>query len=434
MEKEENVKHLMEVNGLDVKNYWLSSVLFFFIFFMAASMFFFCFGWMIMDDGLFQRVPVWDIVVFIVLWNLNQVLYSIFISGFLNSSGTASAIGFMLSMPINFFSASTNLHVYPFPTRLPIFYKFFPITLLSRVVMFLMLKGNGKITAIEQADHNESLLMLAFNSLLYGALGLVINEPKIRSKFFSLFSKSENDQSPEHLKDTQVKMHESAIAEKEEIYKLQSVDMYKYAAVCKDIKKKFMRNNKCFYALKGVNLRINKGEVFGLLGPNGAGKTTFISILTGFLSKDSGSIFIDGKEVVSTSESSAKVSLCPQFDILWPSLSVYEHLKFFGLFRNIDGEKLERNIEEVINSTNLTKQKDQTVGTLSGGMKRRVSLGISLIGDIEVVFLDEPSTGLDPKKRRNFWNIIDGLLISEQKEENICDQHASHGGSRISLG
>jgi ABC-type Na+ transport system ATPase subunit NatA len=412
MEKEENVKHLMEVNGMRVRNYWFSAVFFFFVFFSIGSVLFFLFGKLIMDDSLFQRVPFSDIATFVVCWNLNQVLFSLFMSGFLNSSGTASAIGFLISMPVNFFVASVNLNVYAFPSKMPIYYKFFPVSLLSRVLIYLMLKGDNRASEVEDADYRENITFFLINIVIYGFLGVLINEPKVRSALLNIFSCCGNRPNLDTELETMNNMHQSSLEEKISIDAMRESEIKGYAAVCKDIKKSYHRNTGWFYALKGVSLRINKGEVFGLLGPNGAGKTTFISILTGFLGKDSGRIYIDGQEVVSASQSSAKVSLCPQFDILWPTLSVYEHLKFFGLFRGLSGSKLENNIKEVLASTNLTKQKNQTISTLSGGMKRRCSLGISLIGDIEVVFLDEPSTGLDPKKRRNFWSIINGYLIS----------------------
>jgi len=413
MEKEENVKHLMEVNGMRVRNYWLSAVLFFFLFFLLSSALFFGLGRLVMDDALFQRVPFKDIATFAVLWNLNQVMFSLFLSGFLNSSGTATAIGFMISMPINFFAASVNLNVYAYPSTMPIYYKFSPIFLLSREMIYLMLKGNDRANEVEDADHYQNIIFFGINIVVYGFLGLLINEPKVRSTLLRWFSCFQNRPNLDTELETMSSMHQSSLEEKISIDAMQESEIAKYATVCKDIKKSYFRNTGWFYALKGVSLRINKGEVFGLLGPNGAGKTTFISILTGFLNKDSGKIYIDGKEVVSASQSSAKVSLCPQFDILWPTLSVYEHLKFFGLFRGLYGIQLEHNIAEVLSSTNLTKQQDQTISTLSGGMKRRCSLGISLIGNIEVVFLDEPSTGLDPKKRRNFWSIINGELNSQ---------------------
>ena len=160
-------------------------------------------------------------------------------------------------------------------------------------------------------------------------------------------------------------------------------------------------------------MKIEKGEIFGLLGPNGAGKTTFISIVTNFLQPDKGSVSINGQKTGSDIVRE-KISLCPQFDIQWGILTVYEHLKIFGLLKGISGSRLEKQISEILAGVQLTDQRDQPVSTLSGGMRRRCSLAMSLIGDVTIVFLDEPTTGLDPKKRREFWQMILSDFISQQ--------------------
>lgn len=97
------------------------------------------------------------------------------------------------------------------------------------------------------------------------------------------------------------------------------------------------------------------------------------------------------------------MGVCPQFDLLWPQLTVEEHLRFYARLKGTPGSVLEKKINEAIEEVNLTKFKNFLASSLSGGMKRRLSIAISLVGDPKIVFLDEPSSGLDPDNRRQIW-------------------------------
>ena len=98
--------------------------------------------------------------------------------------------------------------------------------------------------------------------------------------------------------------------------------------------------------------------------------------------------------------------MCPQFDLLWPSLTVYEHLKFYSLLKGIKEDELEKTITELLRDVDLVDSRNTESRQLSGGMQRRLSIAISLVGNPSVVFLDEPSSGLDPSHRRRLWNIL----------------------------
>lgn len=412
MEKEENIKHLLEVNGMKVRYYWLSTFIFFFVYLCIGSALFFLTGRLVLDDGLFNRVPFWDIAIFMLLWNANQVVISLMFAGFLNSSATANAIGFLLALLFGNFYVIVNTSVYPYPNPIPLWYKFIPLTLISRGLIYLNLVGDKIETPVERADHNQSLLFMTLTFVIYGVLGLIINEPKFREWFkrlFGLMTQPDYTQFSEELD----KMHNSAKNEWRMLDSMTSQEEASHVIVCKGVKKFYMKNDAHFPALKGLNLKIERGEIFGLLGPNGAGKTTFISIITGYLQPDRGTVKIGGVPLGSQLIKE-KISLCTQFDIQWSILTVYEHLKIFGLLKGISGARLEKQIQEILVATRLTEQKDQPVGTLSGGMRRRCSLGMSLIGDITIVFLDEPTTGLDPKKRREFWDLIQSKLKRQQ--------------------
>jgi len=161
-------------------------------------------------------------------------------------------------------------------------------------------------------------------------------------------------------------------------------------------------------AVDNLNLDVNKGEITVLLGHNGAGKTTAMSIMCGMYPPTSGSVLINGHNV-STNMDSARESLglCPQFDIIWKKLSVRQHLRLYCKLKGIDDEKfIEQEIQTFLVDLDLKEKEHELAETLSGGQKRCLSCSIALIGGSKTVILDEPTSGMDPEKRRLTWKLI----------------------------
>ena len=158
-------------------------------------------------------------------------------------------------------------------------------------------------------------------------------------------------------------------------------------------------------ALRGISFEIAEGEVFGLLGPNGAGKTTTIEILEGYRTRDSGSVDVLGFDPERAGPPfRERIGVVLQQSQLWPSLTVAEtHRLFAGYYQQ------PRDVDEVIDLVGLAEKRDARVKTLSGGQKRRLDLGVALVGDPDLVFLDEPTTGFDPAARRAAWEMIRSL-------------------------
>ena len=163
-------------------------------------------------------------------------------------------------------------------------------------------------------------------------------------------------------------------------------------------------------AVKDVSLQVARGEVFGLLGPNGAGKTTTISMLTGLLEPTSGSITVDGLDVEKhTTEVKAKLGLVPQELALYPTLSARQNLLFFGRIYGLKGKDLHRRVDEVLEMIGLTERDNDAIEEYSGGMKRRVNIGAGLLHKPDVLFLDEPTVGVDPQSRNAIFESVEAL-------------------------
>jgi len=163
-------------------------------------------------------------------------------------------------------------------------------------------------------------------------------------------------------------------------------------------------------AVKGVSLQIARGEVFGLLGPNGAGKTTTISMLTGLLEPTDGTITVDGMDVKRhTNEVKSKLGLVPQELALYPTLSARQNLLFFGRIYGLKGKELQQRVDEVLEMIGLTERANDAIEEYSGGMKRRVNIGAGLLHRPEVLFLDEPTVGVDPQSRNAIFESVEAL-------------------------
>jgi ABC-2 type transport system ATP-binding protein len=186
-------------------------------------------------------------------------------------------------------------------------------------------------------------------------------------------------------------------------------------------------------AVDELNLQIKKGELFGLLGPNGAGKTTTINILCGLLKPTSGLASVGGFNVQKeTAKVKELIGVCPQDTPLYGYLTGRENAELFGKLHAMPKGKLKQNLDVLLDKMGLTEDAKRRAGKYSGGMKRRLSLVMALVHDPKIVFLDEPTVGMDPQSRRAVWDFIGDLkkhgktiiLTTHYMEEaeTLCDR------------
>jgi ABC-2 type transport system ATP-binding protein len=198
---------------------------------------------------------------------------------------------------------------------------------------------------------------------------------------------------------------------------------------CRNLRKTFGD----LVAVDSLTLHIAEGETYGLLGPNGAGKTTSISMISGLLEKDAGEVLIDGVPLTTTSvEAKAAIGLVPQDLAIYPDLTARENLRFFARLYGMSGKEAKKRIGEVLDIIGLSERADDMAKEYSGGMQRRLNIGIGLLHRPRLLVLDEPTVGVDPQSRNAILESVArlsdegiGVLYTThymEEAERLCDR------------
>lgn len=205
--------------------------------------------------------------------------------------------------------------------------------------------------------------------------------------------------------------------------------------------KTFKTRGRILRAVQNVDLTVEDGEVFGLLGMNGAGKSTVVKMCTGLLDPDSGSIEVLGCDIVSErAKAKRSINVSPQETAVAPMLSVRENLEFIASVYGADKTSARSAANEIMNKLKLADRANDRAAKLSGGLMRRLSVGMALITNPKLVFLDEPTLGLDVVARRELWRLISELKSNMsvvltthylEEAERLCDRIAIMSGGRI---
>lgn len=207
-----------------------------------------------------------------------------------------------------------------------------------------------------------------------------------------------------------------------------------------DLYKSYGRGSAKTVVIDGLSFALQRGECYGLLGPNGAGKTTTLRLCLGLTTPDRGQITLLGKSVPHEARSARlRVGVVPQSDNLDPDFTVTENLTVFGRYFGISDAEIAERIPKLLEFSNLTAKSHARIDELSGGMKRRLTLARALVNDPDLIFMDEPTTGLDPQARHMIWERLKRLLAEGKtifltthfmdEAERLCDRLAviDHG-------
>ncbi|CAG8488376.1 3725_t:CDS:2 [Paraglomus occultum] len=431
-EKEERILVMMKMNGLKSFVYYLTHYIHFYILHIITSAAFIVTGLLFRMQFFTLTNPGVYIILFF-LWGHVQIALAFFFSVFFSKSRTALVISFLIvlcgviiSIAIdsifNQTSAPTAYYIWP-PFA---FYR--ALTLVNqrsvshtkRAYRIKDLRGGDDVLGSIIAMIVEYFFFMALSFYLTQVLPSEFGVPKPWHYIFTEPYKKWRDRKKKNAKSekTIARLEEEAIPDLDsEEVKYEDEDVKAERARVLENKyppnsplvmkrmRKVYGNGKL--AVKDITFAVEKDLIFGLLGPNGAGKTTLISILTGLYAPTSGHATLNGFDTsTNMNDVYRSIGVCPQHDILWDDLTVGEHLLFYARLKGVHASKEKQAIKYALQQVRLEPFENRLSKGLSGGEKRRLSIAISLIGNPAVVFLDEPTTGLDPEVRRLIWNIV----------------------------
>ncbi|XP_009394058.2 ABC transporter A family member 7-like [Musa acuminata AAA Group] len=459
-ERQQKLKIMMKMHGLKDGPYWLISYVYFF---SLSSLYMICFVIFGSLIGLkFFRLNDYSVQIVFYFFYINlQIAMAFLASTFFSAVKTATVTGYIyvfgsgLLGPylLQFFIEDTS-----FPRAWIIVMELVPGFSLYRGLYELSqysFKGDQMGTSgMQWRDLNdrqngmkdvliimfvEWLVFLPVAYYLDKVLGGIRKDPLFLLNYFQ--KKSRSSQRKPGLQrqgsEVLVKIDSTDVSQECEVVEHLLLEPYISHAVISDNLKKVYPGcdgNPDKHAVRGLSLALPNGECFGMLGPNGAGKTTFITMMIGLITPSSGTAYVQGMDIrTNMDQIYTSMGVCPQHDLLWETLTGREHLLFYGRLKNLKGAALLQAVEESLKSVDLFYGGvgDKQVAKYSGGMKRRLSVAISLIGDPKVVYMDEPSTGLDPASRNRLWNVVkhakrDRAIIltthSMEEAEVLCDR------------
>nr|GEU87189.1 ABC transporter A family member 2-like [Tanacetum cinerariifolium] len=459
VEKELKLRQAMAMMGLYDTAYWLSWLTWEGIITLFSALFTVLFGMMFRFDFFLHNSFAVVFLVFF-LFQLNMVGFAFMFSSFISKSTSSTSVGFSVYI-VGFLTQVVTAFGFPysdnFSSTYRIIWSFYPPNLLAKALQLL-----SDATATHEdpgiswsrkgkCAPNDSDCLITLNDIYLWLLATFVLWVALAIYFDNIFPNSSGVRKPifyflnpgywsgkggnrvreggicSCMRSLPPSDHASPddedVLQEEEIVKQQHregvVDPNLAVQIHGLVKVYPGRTNigccSCkrtppYHALKGLWVNFPKDQLFCLLGPNGAGKTTAINCLTGITPVTEGDALIYGHSIrssVGMSNIQKMIGVCPQFDILWDALSGQEHLYLFASIKGLPPASLKTVVQKSLAEVRLTEAARVRARSYSGGMKRRLSVAISLIGDPKLVILDEPTTGMDPITRRHVWDIIE---------------------------
>eukprot|EP00698_Gefionella_okellyi_P026217 TRINITY_DN9910_c0_g1_i1.p1 TRINITY_DN9910_c0_g1~~TRINITY_DN9910_c0_g1_i1.p1 ORF type:complete len:919 (-),score=142.57 TRINITY_DN9910_c0_g1_i1:87-2843(-) len=435
LERENKILGLMNAVGLKMSAYWISHFIFCFFLYALVAAVFMIFGFAF-QVRFFTQSSIILLLMLLVLWGFAIISLAMMISNVFSRTRTATIVSYLIVIFSVNFALYFNFQV--FKEVQPSFgYMMFAPFAFYRG-LYLMSNACMLYECLQMKDFVSSQMASVFGYLVLEIpLMLLVNYWAYRARKDGLLwcfascinwcrngccccrrssSRKQHAVLPININDSDDDVAlASALASNEQSEDEDVTQERKRVlsdnypddcpVVAKLVKKTY--DGKPEPALRGVTMSINAGECFGLLGPNGAGKTTFLSILTGLIPLSSGSVNIAGYSVEKDISTVRRlIGICPQHDVLWDDLTCTEHLLFYCRLKGVPADREQAEVRTLLECVGLEHVPSRRAGALSGGMKRRLSVAISLAGDPKIVFMDEPTTGTDPHTRRQLWKVI----------------------------
>ncbi|XP_040382906.1 ABC transporter A family member 7-like [Oryza brachyantha] len=468
-EKQRNLRLMMKMHGLKDGPYWMISYAYFLSLSTAYMMFFVMFGSFIGLDIFRLNSYSLQFVFYFLYINL-QIVLAFLLASFFSSVKTASVISYIYVFGSSLLGEAL-LQLFIEDTTFPRQW----LVTMELVPGFALYRGFYELAeyafagrqmgkhGMQWRDLNDPingmrdvLLLMSIEWMILLPVSFLLDHRPAWHPLF-LFGFMSTKHSSPSLRPDKVKQRSRKVfadmakpdvfLERKVVKKLlKDMDM-RNTIICHNLKKVYpgKNGNPDKLAVKGLSLALRKGQCFGMLGPNGAGKTSFINMMIGLVAPTYGTAYIHGMDLRrDMNEIYANIGVCPQHDLLWETLTGREHLMFYGRLKNLTGAALLKvyliirfflvqAVDESLKSVNLFHSGfgDKSVSKYSGGMKRRLSVAIALIGNPKVVYMDEPSTGLDTTSRSSLWNVIKRakknctiILTTHSMEEaeELCDR------------
>eukprot|EP00004_Rigifila_ramosa_P009639 TRINITY_DN2126_c0_g1_i2.p2 TRINITY_DN2126_c0_g1~~TRINITY_DN2126_c0_g1_i2.p2 ORF type:complete len:624 (+),score=164.82 TRINITY_DN2126_c0_g1_i2:3710-5581(+) len=422
---------MMEIEGMHIGLYWVGNyVYFFFVDFVLLHLFLVLAYVASLETFTHASPSIW--VGLFVLWIHAKIGMAFFISAlFRRRARVGSLFAYVLVLVTAITCAIMNASMTPWKTQLFML----PFLAFSRALALIFYNGGDVVKT--GSELSICLVFLFFFGAIFLAAGvfihflmpqevelgaifeLFVREAKRTKRTFVSRMRGVKTSWDESLlgglladsdRPSDLREDSDVIAERERVTQiLNSDDFSRSPVLIMNLKKSYHSGTTVNHAVRGLTFGISSGECFGLLGPNGCGKTTTLNILTGLLHPSSGLCLVDGVDVETKSVHARSVlGVCPQFDVVWDELTVSEHFTFYARVKGIPPSEERACVMSVATKVGLDGDAyGMTAKSLSGGMRRRLSLGIALIGAPKVVLLDEPTTGVDPDTRRSIWDLIE---------------------------
>ncbi|KMQ94889.1 atp-binding cassette sub-family a member 2-like protein [Lasius niger] len=424
-EKENKIKEGMKIMGLTDSVFWLSWFIIYSIFVLLLS----AVGVVLLFTlQMFQHTHFLPIFLLVVLYSFSVIMFAFMITPFFDKSRTAGVLG---NFAVTILSLMYFIQVFVDDSSS---ISFWLVSLLSPTgvalamdkALVLDLQGEGvnfdNLWSGPGIPFGGSLIMMTLDIFLYACLAYYLDsvipseygtkkppwfcfvpgfwcQRKVQRSYLQV--PSSNGESNSFIPGEETNRDvEPVVREMKGREAIRIADLYKSYHKCKRPETK---------AVNGINLTIYEGQITAILGHNGAGKTTLFNILTGLTAPTAGTALIFGYDVRDSNDMRAIRSMtgvCPQHDILFDLLSPREHLEFFAAVRGIPRSMIQHEVKKTLKDIDLVDKADTFAKYLSGGQKRKLSVGIAIIGDPKIIILDEPTAGVDPYSRRQMWSFL----------------------------